>query len=58
MRRDVPALAAQRGALDDERGQALRRAIDRGAQPRRTAAHDDEVDLLARLELEPDAERP
>ena len=51
-------LAAECAALDDERVEPLGGAVDRGTEPRRAASDDDEVDLLAWSELEPDAERP
>ncbi len=51
-------LAAEHGALDDQRVEALRGAVDRGAEAGRPAADDEQVDLLALLELEPDPERP
>ena len=51
-----PGLAAERGALDDERVEPFGGAVDRGREPRRAGAHDQEVDLLARCELEPDPE--
>ena len=50
-------LAAEGAALDDERVEAFGRAVDGRAEPGRTAPDDNEVDLLARGELEPDAER-
>ena len=51
-------LAAEPAALDDERVEPLGRSVDGRAETRRAAADDHEVDLLARSELEPDAERP
>ena len=51
-------LAAERAALDDERVEPLGRSVDGRAETRRAAPDDHEVDLLARSELEPDAERP
>ena len=50
-------LAAEGGALDDERLEALRRAVHRSREARGAGADDHEVDLLARGELEPDPER-
>ena len=50
-------LPAERGALDDQRVQALGGAVDRRAESRRPAADDQQVDLLARRELAADAER-
>ena len=41
-------LSAEHGALDDQRVEALGRAVDRRAQAARPAADHDEVDLLAR----------
>ena len=51
-----PGLAAERGALDDQRVEAFGGAVDRGREPRRAGADDQQVDLLARRELEPDPE--
>jgi hypothetical protein len=51
-----PGLAAERGALHDERVEPFGGAVDRGREPGRAGAHDQEVDLLARCELEPDPE--
>ena len=51
-----PGLAAERGALDDERVEPFGGAVDRGSEACRAAADDQEVDLLARRELEPDPE--
>ena len=53
-----PGLAAEHVALDHQRVQALRGAVDRRAEPRRPAADDQQVDLFARRQLEADAERP
>ena len=50
-------LAAERRALDDERVQALRRAVDGRAEAGGAAADDQQVDLLARRKLEADPER-
>ena len=50
-------LAAERGALDDQRVEPFGGAVDRGGEARRAAADDQQVDLLARCELEPDPER-
>ena len=50
-----PRLAARRLALDDQRAQPLRRAVDRGGQAGRPAADDDRVVLVpraARLQAE------
>ena len=52
-----PGLAAERGALHDERVEPFGGAVDRGREACRAGAHDQEVDLLARLQLEPDPER-
>ena len=52
-----PGLAAERGALDDERLEPFGGAVDRGSEPRRAGAHDQQVDLFARCELEPDPDR-
>src|SRR5437763_1072420 len=51
-----PGLAAERGALDDERVEPFGGAVDRGGEACRAGAEDQEVDLLARRELEPDPE--
>src|SRR5262249_36083374 len=51
-----PGLAAEGGALDDERVQTLRRAVDRCGQAGGAAADDEQVDLLERLELAADPE--
>ena len=53
-----PGLAAEHGALDDQRVEALGGAVDGGAEAGRAAADDQQVDLLARLQLEPDPQRP
>ena len=53
-----PGLAAEHGALDHQRVEALRGAVDGGAEPGRPAADDQQVDLLARRQLEADPERP
>ena len=50
-------LAAERGALDQERVEALGGAVDRGAQAGRAAADDEQVDRFARRELQTDAKR-
>ena len=50
-------LPAERGALDDERLEALGGAVDRGAEAGGAAADDDQVDLLAGRELAADPER-
>src|SRR6266852_879647 len=52
-----PCLAAERGALDDQRVEPFGGAVDRGGEARRAGADDQQVDLLARRELEPDPER-
>ncbi len=52
-----PRLAAERGALDDERVEPFGGAVDRGREACGAAADDQQVDLLARRELEPDPER-
>ena len=51
-------MTTERGALHDERLQALRGAVHRRPEPSRAAADDDEVDVLMGRELEPDAQRP
>ena len=51
-----PGLAAERGALDDERVEPFGGAVDRGREACRAGADDQQVDLLARRELEPDPE--
>ena len=51
-------LAAEAAALDDERVEPFGGAVDGGTEPRRAATDDNEIDLLARGELEADAERP
>ena len=51
-----PGLAAERGALDDQRVEPFGGAVDRGGEARRAGADDQQVDLLARCELEPDPE--
>ena len=51
-----PGLAAERGALDDQRVEPFGGAVDRGREAGRAGAHDQQVDLLARCELEPDPE--
>ena len=51
-------LAAEHGALDEQRVEALRGAVDGGAEPGRAAADDEQVDLLPLRQLEPDAQRP
>src|SRR2546422_6501204 len=43
-----PCLAAERGALDDQRVESFGGAVDRGREARRAGADDQEVDLLAR----------
>src|SRR5690242_16771038 len=50
-------LAADRAAVDDERLEALGRTVDRGAEPGGSGAHNEQVDLLPRLELTTDPER-
>ena len=52
-----PGLASERGALDDERVEPFGGAVDRGCEACRTGADDQQVDLFARRELQPDAER-
>ena len=54
----MPGLAAEHGALDHQRVEALRGAVDGGAEAGRPAADDQQVDLLALGQLEPDPERP
>ena len=51
-------LPSERGALDHERVEPLGRAVDGRAESARPGADDEQVDLLARRELGPDAERP
>ena len=51
-------LAAESAALDNERVQSLRRAVDGGAEPGRAAADDEQVDRLHPLQGPPDAECP
>src|SRR4051794_34371898 len=51
-----PGLATERGALDDQRVEPLGSAVDRGREACRAGADDQQVDLLARCELEPDPE--
>ena len=51
-------LSAERGLVDDERVEALGRAVDGGSEARRARAHHEQVDLLTRRQLAPDAERP
>ncbi len=53
-----PRLAAQPGALDDQRLQALRGSVDGGAEARRPAADHQQVDLLAGLQLQADPQGP
>jgi len=53
--RALPGLAAGGLALDEHGAQALRRAVHRGAEARRTAADDDEVvEVAHRIGGEPD----
>ena len=52
-----PGLAAERGALDDQRVEPFGGAVDGGGEACRAGADDQQVDLLARCELEPDPER-
>ena len=51
-------LAAEHRPLDHQRLEALRGPVDRGPETARAAAEDQQVDLLALAELEPDPERP
>ena len=51
-----PGLAAERGALDDEGVEPFGGAVDRGREACRAGADDQQVDLLAGRELEPDPE--
>ena len=51
-------LAAESAALDHERVEPLRRAVDGGAEPGRAASDDEQVDRLRLVEVEPDAQRP
>ena len=46
-------LAAEHGALDHQRVEPLRGAVDRGAEAGRPAADDEQVDLLARPSSSP-----
>src|SRR6185503_6285277 len=50
-------LSAERGALDHQRVEPFGGTVDGGRQARRAGAADQEVDLLASVELEPDPER-
>src|SRR3954451_1574417 len=50
-------LAAEDRSLEHQRFEALRGCIDGGAEPRRPAAEDQQVDLLAVGQLKPDPER-
>src|SRR5439155_3432220 len=50
-------LAAERRALQDQGVEPLRGAVDGRAQPAWARADNEQVDLLARRELAPDAER-
>ena len=50
-------LASERRALDHERVETFRGAVDGGRQARGPAADDEQVDLLERLELAADPER-
>jgi len=52
-----PRLPAEHVALDHERVEALGGAVDRRAEPRRAAADDQQVDLFALGQLQPDPER-
>ena len=52
-----PCLAAERGALRDQRVEPLGGGVDRSCEARRTGADDQEVNLLARCEVEPHPER-
>ena len=54
----MPAWPPSDGALDHQRVEALRGAVDRRAEAGRPTADDQQVDLLALLELETDSERP
>ena len=49
-------LAAEGRALDDERVEPFRGAVDRSGEARGARTDDQQVDLLARRELEPDPE--
>ena len=51
-------LAAESAALDHERVEPLRCAVDGGAEPGRAAADDEQVDRLLLVEVEPDSQRP
>ena len=53
-----PGLAAEHGALDHQRVEPLGGAVDGGAEPGRAAAEDQQVDLLAVGQLQPDPQRP
>src|SRR6185437_16582923 len=50
-------LAAERSSFDQERVEPLRRSVDRCGETGRPAAHDEQVDLFAALELPADSER-
>ena len=49
-------LSAERRRLDYQRRQPLGCAVDRGAEPCRSGSDDQQVDVLPRRELEPDAD--
>ena len=51
-------LPTERGALDDQRLEALGGAVDGGAEAGRAGSDDEQVDLFAGRELASDAERP
>src|SRR5262249_24615030 len=50
-------LAAEHGALDDQRVEPLGGAVDGSAEAGGPTADDEQVDLLSRLQLEADPER-
>ena len=52
-----PGLTAERGALDDQGVEPFGGAVDGGGEARRAGSDDQQVDLLAGCELEPDPER-
>ena len=52
-----PGLAAERRALDHQRVKPFGGAVDRSREASRTGADDQQIDFLARCELEPDPDR-
>ena len=53
-----PGLPTKCSALDDERVEPLRGAVHGGGEPGRPGADDQQIDLLTRLKLQPDADGP